>query len=255
MHTVNIEPGMSDHLIVVADIDLKAKVNTKKPWTVFLYKNGNMDGVKEDLKQKFPQFDETHRRLSVEDNWSAFKIILVETMKSHIPQKTLNGRWDIPWMTREIKNRINLKNRLYKKAKHTKKLADWTKFKTVQQQVKDELAQAHEDYVTSLLNINDTDDSKQRVSVTNKFWSYVKSKRRDLSRVSPLLLNDLEVTDSKGKAEILNKQYDSVFTDEDLTNMPTLEQSSIPSLPDIDIHIGEYHQAATEVKPTKGKRT
>ena len=45
-------------------------------------------------------------------------------------------------------------------------------------QCKDELAQAHEDYVTSLLNINDTDDSKQRVSVTKKFWSYVKSKRR-----------------------------------------------------------------------------
>ena len=30
IHAVNIEPGMSDHLIVVADIDLKAKVNKKK---------------------------------------------------------------------------------------------------------------------------------------------------------------------------------------------------------------------------------
>ena len=57
---------MSDHLIVVADIDLKAKVNKKKPRTVFLYKKGNMDGVKEDLKQKFPQFDETHRRSRTE---------------------------------------------------------------------------------------------------------------------------------------------------------------------------------------------
>ena len=34
------------------------------------------------------------------------------------------------------------------------------------------------------------------------------------------------ITDSKGNAKIQNKQYDSVFTDEDLTNMPTLEQSS-----------------------------
>ena len=107
--------------------------------------------------------------------------------------------------------------------------------------------------MTSILNIHDTDDSKQRVSVTKKFWSYVKSKRRYLSGVSPLLLNDLEVTDSKGKAEILNKQYDSVFTDEDLTNMPTLEQSSIPSLPDIDIHVGgitKLLQAATKGKWT-----
>ena len=69
-------------------------------------------------------------------------------------------------------------------------------------EVKDLLAQAHEDHLSSLLNF-DNNDERERVSVTKKFWSYVKSKRRDISGVSPLTKDNQEVTDSKGKAEIL----------------------------------------------------
>jgi hypothetical protein len=48
--------------------------------------------------------------------------------------------------------------------------------------------------------------------------------------ISPLQnLPGMYIIDNKGKAEILNKQYDSVFTDENLEQTPLLGNSSVPS--------------------------
>jgi hypothetical protein len=39
---------------------------------------------------------------------------------------------------------------------------------------------------------------------------------------------NIYIFDNKGKAEILNKQYDSIFTDENLEQTPQLGNSSVP---------------------------
>ena len=46
--------------------------------------------------------------------------------------------------------------------------------------------------------------------------------------------NDM-VTDSTEKAEILSKQFESVFTTEDTSSIPDTGTSPYPSIPDIDI--------------------
>jgi len=250
VRSVKVEAGMSDHRVVIADLDLKAKLNKKKHRKVYLYKKGNMDGVRQELAQCFPRFNEEHSDSSVEDSWSAFKTIMNGAMEKHIPQKTLSGRWDIPWMTRDIKKQIRLKQRLYKKAKNTRLHTDWAKFKAKQVAVKNLLAQAHEDHLSSLLNF-DNNDERERISVTKKFWSYVKSKRRDISGVSPLIKDNKEVTDSKGKAEILNDQYDSVFTNEDLASIPILQDKNIPPLPDMDISVRGITKLLEKLNPQK----
>ena len=78
------------------------------------------------------------------------------------------------------KETIRFTQRLYKKAKNTRPHTDWEKFKAKQVLVKNLLTQAHGDHLSSLLNF-DNNDVRERVSVTKKFWSYVKSKRRDIS--------------------------------------------------------------------------
>ena len=50
---------------------------------------------------------------------------------------------------------------------------------------------------------------------------------------APLKDNGILVSDSNGKAEILNRQYQSVFTRENSTNIP-IEPPS-PEMPDIVI--------------------
>ena len=41
--------GMSDHEIVISIVDMKAKTTKKKPRRVYIYKNGNIKNIREDL--------------------------------------------------------------------------------------------------------------------------------------------------------------------------------------------------------------
>ncbi|KAI8514483.1 hypothetical protein Bbelb_070740 [Branchiostoma belcheri] len=46
--------------------------------------------------------------------------------------------------------------------------------------------------------------------------------------------HDKLVVDGRGKAEVLSKQYDSIFTEEDLTKVPELGASPYPDMPEVE---------------------
>lgn len=70
-------------------------------------------------------------------------------------------------------------------------------------------------YISNLLDIGDDVLSENtKPSITKRFWQYIKPKHQDSSGISILKCDGKEITDSKQKSDILNKQYNSVFTDE-----------------------------------------
>ena len=64
-----------------------------------------------------------------------------------------------------------------------------------------------------------------------RFWSFIKSMKKDNVGISPLKENGEgeAVHDSKKKANLLSEQFESVFTQEDLENLPSLPQA-FPSI-------------------------
>ena len=65
-----------------------------------------------------------------------------------------------------------------------------------------------------------------------KFWEYIKSlKNKDASWISPLKKYAVLVSDSKGKADIIDQQYASVFTEEEIDSIPDLGVSPHPTMP------------------------
>jgi hypothetical protein len=71
---------------------------------------------------------------------------------------------------------------------------------------------------------------------SKRFWSYIKSKRQEPAGISPLLDKDEFLhSDSQIKAEILNHQFQSVYTKEDTTTLPDKGNSTIKSMNDIYI--------------------
>jgi hypothetical protein len=54
-----------------------------------------------------------------------------------------------------------------------------------------------------------------------KLFSFIKSLRTDNSGVAPLIKGGQLVADTKQKANILNEQFQSVFTTESMDNIPT----------------------------------
>ena len=68
-----------------------------------------------------------------------------------------------------------------------------------------------------------------------RFWSFIKSKKCDNSGVAPLKRDGVAHSDSQVKANILNDQFSSVFTEEDTSTIPSLGHSTHPDLARISV--------------------
>ncbi|KAI8506130.1 hypothetical protein Bbelb_164830 [Branchiostoma belcheri] len=92
--------------------------------------------------------------------------------------------------------------------------------------VKQKIRKAHNDYLKEILD--------EALDNPKKFWQYVKNRKQTASGVAPLAQHDKLVVDGRGKAEVLSKQYDSIFTEEDLTKVPELGDSPYPDMPEVE---------------------
>ena len=67
-------------------------------------------------------------------------------------------------------------------------------------------------------------------------YSFIKSKKCDASGVAPLSSNGVNHSNSVKKANILNNQFTSVFTKEDLSSIPELNTTEHPSVKSIVVN-------------------
>ena len=67
--------------------------------------------------------------------------------------------------------------------------------------------------------------SPDSTSNPKKFWNFIKSKRKESSGVAPLKVSDgITYSEPSRKADILNKQFSSVFnSNEDTTNIQNMK--------------------------------
>ena len=124
------------------------------------------------------------------------------------------------------------KQGVYNLAKRAQNAQHWKKFKEQRKTWKWSLLVAHNDYVLGLL---DWSDKKNSTSIGKKFWSYIKSKRKDNVGISSVNSGNTEITDNKAKAEILSNQFKAVFVDKDADTIPDMDSSGIS-----DIHPLEF---------------
>ena len=68
-----------------------------------------------------------------------------------------------------------------------------------------------------------------------QFWSFVKSLKNDSSGIPALKNQGVLISDNIQKAELLNDQFSSVFSNEDLSSLPQALPCMFPSIPDIVI--------------------
>lgn len=79
-----------------------------------------------------------------------------------------------------------------------------------------------------------TDEDNKTAS--KKFWKYVKALRKDSTGVSALKKDGIAYSDALTKAELLNEQFSSVFTCEDINSPPTIMgPSQYPDIPKLTI--------------------
>ena len=92
-----------------------------------------------------------------------------------------------------------------------------------------ECHKAYNHFLTNLTDVNKSGSSK-------KYWSFIKSKRKDQCEVLPLVCYGVTHTDDLTKANVLNNQFTSVFTNEHTSYIPKLQDIPYHTIQSIQIH-------------------
>ena len=104
-------------------------------------------------------------------------------------------------------------------------------------------------YINNLLEPENDSSSKY-------FWKYINSRKQDSVSIGTLKDNNNIAESAKGKAEMFNSQFCSVFNKEDMENMPDKGQSPHGVMPTIDIliyytsrefPIQNFHRRTTDI--------
>ena len=220
VHRTNVVPGISDHSAISAELSLRAATSKKKPRKVLIYgKIKDKEGMAAKINEFVANITTNWQDRSVDQNWTQFKDGLRSIILQFIPEKTIREKHHLPWINHTIKKLLKRKKRRYDKAKRTQNNKHWEAYKRLQQECRNAIKSAHEQYLQGLFEEDSGKPSK-------KFWRTIKSRRKDNIGVPPLRdRNGILVTTSKGKAQILSDQYQKVFTNEDLQNVPTVTEN------------------------------
>ena len=128
-----------------------------------------------------------------------------------------------------------------------RRLEEYKEFRSA---IKNKLSESQQNYIANLL---EPSKNENKPSMGKRFWSFIKSKKKDNVGVAPLRQSPKgEVTnESKKKADLLSRQFESVFTHENLTDFHTIPPSAIPNISPLTIDVNGVMKMLQNVKVNK----
>ena len=220
-------PGISDHdSIPLIIISSKPKIMKKTPHKRYLYNKADMQALKKDLKNWSTAFlnqNTTNDQKPVSELYSEFTDSIEQLMDTYIPTKMVTKRTQSPWITKRVRRLHKRKQRAFNAHKKQNTSESYERFKTERKLTHNATKNAYKDYIASVC----TESPKH-------YWSYIKSLKVGSVGIPTLRDGAKLEADNASKAEILNRQFKSVFTSED-PNLPHESGSNIPPMPDITI--------------------
>ena len=145
--------------------------------------------------------------------WEHFKDTLHTSLKSHLPHMIAKKRDGYQWIGPELKKLIRKQHRLYKLKNNNNRRSN------PQAEIPGDQAPSTEAYPTGLLgnvqSIVTPQEKETEYTSMKRFWSFIKHKRSGNVGVSSLKKDRKLYSHPLCKAELLNKQFQSVFTRSD----------------------------------------
>ena len=204
--------GKSDHCILLLELDSTTKTTQlegrRKDW-----KRADMEGLKRQLLEV--DWERETRTLNTQDSWNHFKENLNRCLDRFVPNIKGNRKKRPPWLSQEIIREVRAKRCAWKNWKNSDTQERKNIYEELRKRVTKKIRNAKRKMERDLAN-----DNKKN---NKQFTKYIQSKTNNKSGIGPLAGKDGKRTmDDKEMADILNQQFSSVFTREDITNIPAL---------------------------------
>ena len=220
--------GASDHDI----LNCTFKVDVHERDTKTEKRDYGKMNIEEMRKELAIDWEEELKGLDTERTWQKLKNMVTGAMDRHIPWKSMKGRKKPRWLTGGIKRLIRKKKQLWARSRQSGSSRDQEAYKHAVKEVKKAI---HEE--KKKLEKKVAAESKEK---PKQFFQYLKGERSNKVNVGPLKDETGRlVVDDKEMADVLNKQYASVFTEDDGSAVPTKESRLEPEKELSDVRFTE----------------
>ena len=208
--------GSSDHLSIEMEytVNVIRQHNLASDSKRYAYDRGDYKSLKNELKSV--NWDKEFKDMTPNSMMSYLESKLNSAMDKFIPvystSKNLNKKQPL-WMNRSILKSLKKKHNAYKRWITTRNGKDYERYRkhsnTIKSKVRSKIKEFEKNIATAIKT-----NSK-------KYWQYANSKLKTKSQVPDLKINETNYTTSEQeKVDILNDFFTSVFTKEDLSNLP-----------------------------------
>ena len=165
-------------------------------------------------------------------------------MEKHIPTKMISLNTNIPWLNQTHKRTARHKRRAYDKTRSTNAPGDWEVHGKLRHSLDCYLRKCRSEHLKAIGDNLITSHYKP-------FWKCIKSPRHSSTGVLSLNTLNGTATSTIDKADALSNQFQSVFTKEDCSNLPTLNSSPTKSMLPIQISTEGIVKLLKELKLQK----
>ena len=234
-------PGVSDHEAILIASDTSAKTYPSVSRKIFLWRRADFDHIKEKIRQFSDDFLSRYTTdHPVNTLWNYFRILCNKCINL-IPSKSISTNNNHPWISTFIKRLSRRKQRCYNRARLSHHPEDWQLYYQLKKECQKECQSAYNRYIYDSGN----------GQITKRLWSFIKSKKKDQCSIPPIHCNDITITDSQGKSNIFNEYFTSIFTQEDLSSVPELNDSPFPEISPISVSVDGVANLLQNLNPHK----
>ena len=231
----------SDHNVISFSLIVEERLSDDSTVRIVDYNKADWEGIRDVLGRV--EWDEwLTDNATTEENLETFTTILESACKGIHTRKKTRRRRSV-WMNRKARKAIIKKTKTRKKYRQTGNAEDHEPYRKALNKATKTAKKAKGD-VEIKLAAEIKRDSKS-------FFSYARSKLRTKEQIGPLRdMNGNLIDEPKLMAMLLNEFFSSVFTTEDLTNIPSLE-CQVELMADITIGAAEVQRKLQYLRTDK----
>ena len=236
--------GKSDHITINCNINTNLGPSTNKK-TVYKYDKADFITMKESFTVDWV---EKFRNKSVQESMDIFEEIYNNAIDECVPKTELSGdeRRKPIWMTQSALRKVRRKHSSWIRYLNTKQGGHYLQYIRKRNDAAHALKQARKEFEKSI--------AKNCRKNPKGVWNYMKSTQKVKTKIPNLKKKDGTYTTCDAEiADVLNKQYFSVFTKENITNIPSFpaKQLLTEQLNSINIEQEEVEKLLKNLIPHK----